>query len=230
MSRMSLLIAVVVLPCASGAPYWVSWEGDDYPENEGWERIHWRDDAQAVRTRQNGVMTLDGLASIEIIDSYRIERETFDPELGETFVVQWGVRVREVLFLNENFPYDPGWGMRSDEGWAASFVMGVDEIHNLYTQLDASFAPGLLLNWEFRSEDMRTYDLYLNNEVVSTGNFIPTSSTRPRIAWGDFVAGTASLSDWDYFRFGVVPEPSTAWLLLSVVGLAHARKGRHPIE
>ena len=221
------LIVMGIVGGASGgiaraAPYWVAWEGNDYPENEGWERGHFGDDGpQADRTLEDGIMTLDGLASIEIIDGYLMERP-LDPGPGEEFVAQWGLRVNQVG--NPIFPYDPGFAMTSDDGWRVVMVIGLDEVHSILEQHDVAFEPGGFYAWEFRSVNMRSYVLRLNGSVIHTGTFIETGVLESRIEWGDLVAGATSHSDWDYFRFGVVPEPSTNISLLALLCASRASR------
>jgi hypothetical protein len=52
-----LLIAMVVSLWGSmlalATPYWVAWEGDDFPENEGWLRV-WGDENGHSRAVRNG--------------------------------------------------------------------------------------------------------------------------------------------------------------------------------
>ncbi|MCC6358933.1 MAG: hypothetical protein IT450_09330 [Phycisphaerales bacterium] len=206
--------------------YWVAWEGNDYPENEGWTRRHYGDDGPpAIRSLADGVMTLDGLASIEIIDAYRINRP-LDPEPGEVFVAQWGLRVNEVSSI---YPYDPGFELTSDDGWLVSLVFGVNEAHSILEQDYFAIEGAGFHAWEFRSADMRSYVLSMDGSVVFTGALIESSAGQPRIIWGDDVAGASSHSDWDYFRFGVVPEPGTCFLWLAPLLCARLfRVSRNP--
>ena len=218
MSRIPVLgcLAVGMASNALAAPYWVAWEGDDFPENEGWERGHFgADGPQAERTLNNGVMTLDGLASIEIIDGYLMERP-LDPGPGEEFVAQWRLRVNEVNG-NPNFLYDPGVRLTSDDGWHIALVIGVDEVHSILDQEDVGYKPWVFHAWEFRSADMRSYSLSVDGSIVHTGTLTETGATEPQIEWGDLVGGSTSHSDWDYFRFGVVPEPTSCISLLALL-------------
>jgi len=199
---------------ARGERYWVAWEGDDFPENDGWERDHHGAHGPgANRSLGNGTMTLDGLASIEITDMYRMYRP-LDPSLGEQFVVQWGLRVNQVP---SEYPYDPGLAVYSDDGWQIVMVIGVDEIHSILEQEEGGFEPGVFHAWEFRSRDMRSYTLFVDESVIRTGTFVQSGAVESRISWGDLTFGAASHSDWDYFRFGVVPEPPSCILLVALL-------------
>jgi len=218
-----LVVACAALPAAA-APFWVAWEGNDYPENEGWERIHYGPDGPpALRTLSDGIMTLDGLADIEIIDAY-LMRRLLNPSEGEEFVAQWGVRVSEV---SSSYPYDPGFELMSDDGWGVAIVFGEQRIQSILEQIDFSIVGGQFLACEFRSRDMRTYQLSIDGSVVHEGVFISGSALASRVYWGDDVAGATSLSDWDYFRFGVVPEVSSGAhiaVMLAALGLCFSQR------
>jgi len=206
---------------ARGEPYWVAWEGNDFPENEGWERYHYgAKGPSADRSLTGGIMTLDGLASIEIVDGYRLDRP-LDPGPGEEFVVRWGLRVNEVA---SDYPYDPGLAVYSDDAWHFVLVIGVDEVHSVLEQEEIGFEPGVFHAWEFRSRDMRSYTLLVDGSVIRTGSFLASGAVESRVDWGDVVAGANSHSDWDYFRFGVVPEPAS-WV--SLLALFCGTRVRH---
>ncbi len=230
--RFRTLVAALILAASSAqaAPYWVSWEGNDYPENEGWTRRNYGPDGpQARRALDDGIMNIDGLDDIEIQDYYELQRD-LDPDVGEEFVVQWGLRVNQVQFLNPNFPYDPGISVRSNDGWMITFVIGETALRSWDEQTTASFPAATFHAWELRSPNMREYELRLNGEVVMEGTCSPTViDDEPFVQWGDLTAGTASDSDWDYFRFGVVPEPTgLALLVLPGLLIASSRNAHSP--
>ena len=226
MLRWLMFLAVLLyatVPLARGDQYWVAWEGNDFPENEGWLREG--DGTRPTRTLHDGVMTLDSLASDESEDFYRVYGIS-DPEPGEEFVVEWGLRVNQVDWDNPNFPYDPGWSVNSAGGWRAVFAIGVDELHNLLEQVDVRFEPGVFHAWQFRSSDMRTFTIHLDRKFVSEGAFVATG-LESRMSWGDLASGPTSSVDWDYFRFGVVPEP-TMLSFLPVFAVVISRARRRP--
>lgn len=190
--------------------YWVAWEGNDFPENEGWLREG--TGSRASRSLLDSVMTLDSLANDNGQDFYSIYGAA-DPAPGEEFVVQYRLRVNQVNWDNPNFPYDPGWSIKSADGWHAVFVMSVGELQDALTQIGVPFSPGDFHNWEFRSSDMRLFTLALDGEIVLSGAFVAGASGA-QISWGDFAWGPTSNVDWDYFRFGTVPEASTNMSIL----------------
>jgi hypothetical protein len=221
-TRLRISLALALTLCAftvsaTADPYWVAWEGNDFPENEGWERIV-NGPQPAERTLADGIMTMDGLADTQIDDYYRMDRP-LDPELGEEFVMQWRLRVDEIIGHPLGL-WDPGLSLFSDDDWALTFVLGTDFIRCCYEDVDLPFEPGAFHVFEVRSWDMRTYQLRMDQVLMHIGTFWEPSFESSRIQWGDYTRGSASLVDWDYFRFGVVPEPNTG-LLLSAFLSAH---------
>lgn len=208
------LLLVVTAP-AGAEQYWVAWEGNDYPENEGWERRVNGSGGPAIRTLHNGIMTMDGRADLQIDDYYRMERP-LNPEAGEEFVMQWRLRVNEV----DGHPlglYDPGVQLYSDDDWAVSLLFGTDFIRSFHEDLEFPMQPGMFHAFEFRSLYMRSYQLFVDGSLIHVGSLWEPDFDRSRVHWGDLARGSASLVDWDYFQFGVVPEPSTGLLLLALL-------------
>lgn len=218
MARRWMLVGVVgaVLAAPAGAaPYWVAWEGDDFPENEGWERVSGPQGAQANRTLANGVLTYDSLFDIDVFDFSRMTMPgKFTVEPGETFVVQWRLRVNEAYGV---LPYDPGFALSSDDDWSLGMTFGLSELKFAFVGGLVSYTPNAFHEYEVRTDDFRAYRLYIDGDLVNEGSFFEPSPVRSQIAWGDAVQGARSLANWDYFRFGVVPEPTS--VLLTGVGL-----------
>ncbi len=208
--RIGLSLFVIALaPCvASATPYWVAYEGDDFPENEGWDHVEFG--PPAVRTLANGWLRLDTLSSTQTADFYQIDRPgALDPEGGEEFVLEWAVRVLDVVG-----PYDLSVGVFSDDEWAVGFHIDEDSISSTFEDgVSAPLEVGQWHSFRFTTSDMRAYTLAIDGEPVIEGEFW-LGLIESRVGWGDGVQGAASLSEWDYFRFGVVPEPGSFVLLL----------------
>jgi len=210
------LLLCVVAPPAAGDRYWVAYEGDDFPENEGWERLNFGD-GPANRTLDDGVLTIDSLWSTNISDFYKMERP-LNPGPGETFVMEWRLRVNQVV---DNGPrlVDPGVALFSDDDWALALQFGVSGFRSGFEDnVSFVFEAAVFHDYRVRSTDMRSYALYVDDELIHNGAFWEPTTTRSRISWGDGIQGAASHHDWDYFRFGVVPEPSSSLLVLSFLG------------
>ena len=62
----TMVCALAISP-ASADEYWVSYDGNDFPENEGWIRVF--SAGGAIRTLENGALVLDSLRSLMIVDS-----------------------------------------------------------------------------------------------------------------------------------------------------------------
>lgn len=207
MLALGLLVAVV-----SSAPadqYWVSYEADGvYPEDCGWSRR--TDYGGAQRWFEDGALVLDSRASLMIDDGYSMSRPgALDPGLGELFVIQWRLRIDEL-----QGPWDQFVGVFSDGRRLAALDFSSNGVHVPGEGLVATFDPGEYHYYEFRSSDMLTYELYLDGVIEYVGEFTVPLIDSSFVAWGDGTQGGASLAHWDYFRFGVVPEPGGMWSLV----------------
>ncbi|MFH1746977.1 MAG: hypothetical protein ABIG44_08025 [Planctomycetota bacterium] len=207
-----LSVAFFVAVCVSAThaePYWVAWEGDTYPEDDGWERTAYGGGAE--RWFEDGSLVLDGLASTDISDFYRNQRPTA-PNEGEVFVMEWRLRVDEV----HGFA-DPGVSITSEGQAALTLVYTANSIYSLGEGLWINFAPGTFHDYSLTSADLVTYTLHIDGQLAHTGQF-DTTGWESGVEWGDVGQGARSLSTWDYVRFGVVPEPG-AGPLLGLAGL-----------
>ena len=200
------LLALVV-GGASADEYWFAYEATDrFPEQEGWRRI--TTGGGAVRSLENGQLIIDGRAGIEITDRYEMNLGgNLDPDPGELFVARWRLRLDEVLGFA-----DPTVSIRSDDNRAVAFLYYTDSVFNLFDPSARSqLTPGIFHEFEFRSADMRSYELDIDGRLAITGEMMPTV-LQSRVSWGDSTQGATSLASWDFFRFGVVPEPSTFFM------------------
>src|SRR5262245_4076497 len=116
-TRISFLLWIVIAVTASAQAeqYWVAWEGNDYPDNEWWERVV-DGVGPAIRSLSDGILTIDGRADRQIDDYYRMDR-LLNPEPGELFIMQWRFRVNEIDGPTL-YPYDPSVHLFSDDDWA----------------------------------------------------------------------------------------------------------------
>ncbi|MCC6359551.1 MAG: hypothetical protein IT450_12475 [Phycisphaerales bacterium] len=222
---MPLLTLGFLLSALSGVSradqYWVAWEGNDFPENEGWTRIV-DGVAPAERSLANGILTIDGLADRQIDDYYRINRP-LNPEPGESFIMQWRFKVNE-LDGPPLYPYDPAVNLYSDDDLALALHFGVDGLFLPYERVPIPYEPAVFHEFEVRSDDMRYYQIDIDGSTVREGTFWEPTFQRSRVTWGDGTRGAASLTEWDYFRFGVVPEPGTSFFMLALLYGARATR------
>ncbi len=200
-----LVVSLVVVSAVSADQYWIAYEGNDFPENEGWLRISY---GQPERWIEDGCLVIDSRGSVSWVESYRLEMQgNLDPGPDELFVMQWRLRI------DEAYGADIGITVFSDDKWGAAFQLDADTISSVFEpDTSAPFLPGVFHEFELRSSDMRSYELYIDDDLAIEGSFW-FQLIESRVGWGDGVQGAASLSRWDYVRFGVVPEPSSALLL-----------------
>ncbi len=195
---------------AAGAEYWVAWEGDDLPENQGWTRAWGDGQGQyhgqgAHRTLAHGMLTYDSLFDPNVHDLNEMIRPgQMQPGPGEKMVVEWGLLVSQVVGY-----CDPGVTVSSDDGWCMGMEYSYDRVYSLSESfLAIPFAPGVMHDYRWISSDMRSYDLYIDGLLVHHGPLRYAGVFPSEVLWGDAAEGVASLHTWDYFRFGIVtPEP-----------------------
>lgn len=212
MSRV-LLTALAMLLCAptTRADYWISYEANDWPENEGWERHIWGGGAQ--RSLEEGALALDGRASIDIADIYRMNIPS-PPGAGHVFLAEWRLCVSDLTG-----PRDPH--MRVSFYPEGDVTLSYSE-SAIYSVLEgawvATFEPGVFHDYSLVTDDMLTYLLYIDGQLAHAGQFVgPWNESR--VQWGDGGLGASSLSTWDWVRFGVVVPESSTSLLLGSAGL-----------
>jgi len=93
-------LGTLVVP-AGAEPYWYAYEGNDLPENEGWQRFWGNDDGPfegdgAIRTVENGILTMDSMYSQRVYDyACHYLYGELDPDPGELFVAEWRVYVED---------------------------------------------------------------------------------------------------------------------------------------
>ena len=213
---------LMLMGSARGTPYLVDYEPSSglYPEQTGWSR--YIDYGGAQRSIEDGALVLDSRASMGIMDYYvKYMNGTLDPDPGETFVMQWRLRIDEMLGGT-----DLDVGVFSDQRWALGFNFDAGVVRSVFeTGVQAPFTLGVFHDYELTSADMRSYTLLMDGEPLIAGQFrhLVTAS---EVGWGDDVQGSTSLSRWDYFRFGVVPEPGMCQAVLLGAGVVARRASR----
>ena len=227
MIRLLCFLSVLLL-ATSGVradEYWIAYEGNDFPENQGGRRIWGNQQGLfqgpgATRTLNNGVLTIDSLFDTSVFDFYdRQMNGQLDPDPAELFVMQWRLKVDQVIGFT-----DPTVGMFSDERRVVAFDFDENTLFSGFESgVSIPIEPGVFHEYGLRSWDMLTYELFIDRQLVREGVFVDVVS-ESFVGWGDGVQGAASLSEWDYFRFGVVPEPGGA--LLFALALTSRRVSR----
>ena len=209
-----LLLALATLGATAAAAraeqYWVAYEGNDLPENEGWEHITYN--GEADRWIEDGALVIDSLHDVHVEDLAKMER-WMDPEPGELFVAEWRLLVEE-----GSTGYDAGVAIaRSFEPGFVLFGVGPDRASNLLDNVSFDIEPGVYHTYRFESEDMIQFRFFIDEQLTQEGRFLSPSTNQSYIYFGDHADGWKSLSRWDYFRFGVFPEPSVSVLILTAL-------------
>jgi hypothetical protein len=195
---------------AGATPWWVAWEGETYPEDDGWSRLVYGGGND--RWFENGAMVLDAQGDPNTVDEYGMQRPlTLNP--GERFLLEWNVRIDSVVGFT-----DPGVNVEAP-GHGLVFMEYTN--NSIYSGLEGvwiPFMPGVFHNYALSSDDMVSYELRIDAQLAYTGHFIGPSP-ESGVGWGDCGLGSASASVWDRVAFGIVPDPPAGNLLVSA-GLA----------
>ncbi|MBU0638556.1 MAG: hypothetical protein KKB50_06800 [Planctomycetes bacterium] len=210
---MFVLAVLGVLVAQAGAEqFWITYEGNDLPENEGWTRVTYN--GEAYRWIEDGALVIDSLHDPRIEDLANMER-WMDPEPGELYVAEWRLLVDEGSGNS-----DAGVAIaRSFEPGFVVFYFGPDLAWNGLDNLWWDIEPGVFHTYRFESYDVVDFDFFIDGQLVQEGTFQDAASNQSFISFGDRIDGQASLSRWDYVRFGVVPEPSAFVLALATLML-----------
>ena len=229
MTRLLMFSVAALLAMSSsalGEPYWITYEGNDLPENEGWNRSWGNDDGQyhgdgAYRTVENGILTMDSLYDLRVYDyAYLVLPGQVDPEPGEAFVAEWRLKVDDTI----GDDYDASVAIISDDAWSLAFGCFPDRLESLYEDnVSIPITPGAFHEYRVLSSDMQTYQLYVDEELAHHGAFLHSVGAS-YVAWGDGVRGAANRSHWDSFHFGVIPEPSSLLMLMGLCACAARRR------
>jgi hypothetical protein len=227
MMRLISLAASVLLATTPvwAEPYWITYEGNDLPENEGWGRSWGNNEGQyhgdgAVRTVEDGILTMDSLYDLRVYDyAYRYLYGELDPGPGELFVAEWRLKVDETI----GDGYDAVLTISSDDAWQLSFGFFPDHVASIWEEeVDIPITADVFHEYRVLTWDMQGYELYIDGGLARQGTFWH-GYLESRAAWGDAVSGAANRSHWDYVRFGVVPEPSSISLLSMLWACARRR-------
>jgi hypothetical protein len=201
--------------------FWYTYEGNDYPEVEGpWAR-HTRAGG-AQRSLVDGALVLDGMADWHIVDNYFVDAP-FALAPGERALAEWRLLVGSVSGFA-----DPAVGVCAGAAGEVLLRYREDAVYSSYEGVWISFTPGVFHQYVLDSPDLVTYELRIDGEVVYSGLF-HGPSPQNGAAWGDATEGASSVSTWDYFRFGIVPEPSAGFVvglagLATITGTARSRR------
>jgi hypothetical protein len=225
MTRLLLILLAFGPVLCQAEPYWVRYEPASglFPDEDGWTREV--SDPAPERWIADDLLFIDSRASYGMTDIYRMYSDgTQDPGAGETFVARWRLKVDEIGVWG-----DPGMIVVSDDQYCMWVECGYDELWT-YPFVDfVPFEPGLFHTYELQSTEMRQFQLYVDGALALQGPLVGSISA-PKVSWGD-MSTDSSLAEWEYFEFGVVPEPSALLCTLAAATMACAsRATRRPVS
>ncbi|MBK8914835.1 MAG: hypothetical protein IPM64_09605 [Phycisphaerales bacterium] len=202
-----------VVAGAAAAPYYVAYEGNDFPENEGWERLYGDENGEgnggATRSLVNGELVLDSLRSPQIYDSY-LFRRALNPGPGEFFFFEWRLNV----LANNGPAADSIITIARDGRGTLSLQVGNADVYSEREFWRLPLMPGVPHAFRVESADMLSYSLYVDGTFARNGIWDLNSLNESYVGFGDgrLGGGVTSLASWDYVRFGTVPEPAASAL------------------
>jgi hypothetical protein len=200
--------------------YWVAYEGNDFPENEGWNRLYgdgqWPPEDEPDRWIEDGELVIDTSRDDQLWEYYWLPLT--DPGIGETFVAEWrvrseilsGQRDNGVVFARDAFAAHVGFHLQPN-GLLVS-------TEGVIIPLD----PSISHTYRFESSDMDSYRLFIDGDVAHESHFETDTLLQSYTAGGAGTVGASSISHWHYYRYGVVPEPRSVSLF--ALGLLGGRR------
>lgn len=224
--RNTILAAVLLVGTSSwaGAAYWVDYVASTglYPEQAGWTRHYSDTYGGALRYFDNGSLVIDSRANQGIYDFAEIDR-LIDPGPGETFVAEWRVRVD----AHQGQHFDQAIGFARDRYGTLEFGHYPDRVVSDREGWSVAITPGEFHVYRIESTDMIHYRLWIDAAYARDGEWDLNSLNHSSVGWGDVgqFGAVTSMGQWCYVRFGAIPEPGTAFLIL--IGAACCVGRRH---
>jgi hypothetical protein len=212
MRAFAALISLALVATAAAEPFWIEYDAScgQFPEEVGWDRLAMGGGAE--RSLDGGVLTLDSSAGPSVIDCYGISHPV-DLGPGESFVLEWRLRVNQVDGAVSR-PVKPAITVGFDGCGGATLEYSESSLYSILEHAWIDFDPYVFHDYSLTTSDLLTYTLRIDGSVAHNGR-LETPCYVSAVGWGDKVTGATSVSDWDYVRFGVIPEPSGALLIIS---------------
>ena len=227
------LWTLVPLACSTSSvfadPFWIAYEANqDHtpPELQGWERSwnYGEPPTPPQRSVLNGIFTLNSLGLWHVLD-YNYRAATVSIDAGEEFVCEYRVRVTGDIHDTWVF-IRPG-----NFGSEIGMTIGPAQVSLGDGTID--IAPGVFHQYRWTSPNMRDFDLYIDGVLRDSRSASNTIGPNMNVLFGDWTFGIApgaptSSSEWDYMRFGVIPEPTCGLALLLGFGIIHGARRASP--
>lgn len=226
MLRVTLALALLAAPQAASADV-VSYEGDVFPEDQGWERLgtfdadRWLVDGWLVQEVDLGVW--DPLPGGEQ-DYYRGLIPQF---AGAPFFIEW----RVVTDAPRTEIDGVGGSALAVAGGSVMyhFTIAADQVRLVrgvpFDNIWVDIEPQVEHTYRLEVNRNVNFEWFIDGELIISEipeDDFPTADAR--ITWGASMWLTPSRNEWDYVRFGTIPEPATFLLLLGGAGLVLRRR------
>jgi len=209
----------------------VAFEGDSFPEDEGWirsDRLYLADRYLADGWLVQTPLALEG-NNWGQDDFYAYSLAPFDG--ADAFFLEW--RMDTTGLREEMFDVAPAsivlGGYR---GVLYHFTIARDQVLFRQFSLDHNvrydIAPDVPHDYRLELYGEERYELYIDGDLIDAGvpeGAFPTEDSV--LKFGARATYVDSTTRWDYIRFGTIPEPATGILLLcaSAVLLRRRRRG-----
>ncbi len=215
------LVSVYLVPLASASI--VSYEGNVYPEDAGWERVG---SGGAIRSLQDGFFVQVGEVT-GLLDAY--QRSLADFAAAENFFIEWRVQTDAPSSILDVSGTPVALSASGTDSASYHFTI-TDE---RFRVIRSNFLPIIFVDIEqdiphtYRLELFgdESYGWYIDDHMIDSGvpaGPYPTASSN--IIWGVRHYEPGYTTRWDYIRYGIIPEPATGLLLLTGAVALFARR------
>lgn len=191
-----MAVTLLLTPVGLAEPYQVAYEGDVFPEQDGWDRFTSNGGVDRLivgsvfRLSSNDFMTADQY------DMFMNNQLNAGPD--EVFYVEWRLRLCP----------DPGLAdvkvfVGLDNGERdVSLAYSADHFTSFHDDNTVFIDTTVFHTYRIQSFDMFDYDFFVDGELAYSGFFDPPGIASSLVNFGDCCVGQASCSEWDFFRFG----------------------------
>jgi hypothetical protein len=209
----------------------VAYEGDDFPESSGWTRLGTFD---AERALDAGIFTQHvelGVWAPGPIGETDVYRRSLEAFVGvDAFFIEWRVETDapgSILDLSGTPVAASAFGNSANYHITITNNRVLLNRSNLLPLVYANITPGMAHTYRLELIGDVSYSLIIDGHIIDSGT--PEGRfTNPEsfLLWGAQRHSFDTTTQWDYIRYGVIPEPATALLLLigSVLALRRRRK------
>lgn len=219
-SLLAFALAFTTASIARADLFWVAYEADNLPEQSGWTRVF--ESPGGIRSASAGIFVLNTISRPAVYDfNFRQATAILDP--GEELAFEW--RVRVTGSIHDTFIQVGRGAVYGGIGPS----IGPDTVQ-ISDTVSLPIASGVFHSYRLVTSDMRNFRLWIDGSLAWT--YAPVTLYQPNINvlfgdWTGFATSISSVSEWDYFRFGVVPIPApTSIGMLVVAGSSAAMTSR----